>query len=563
MKKKFADFTYQRPDLTALQQEWHYLTTQFAKATTAAAQEEVVQQINLHRQEFESLSSLAHIRHTINTTDDYYAAEQDFFDEAEPHYQELITDYYRQLVRSPFKEELALRYGQQLFTLAAMTLKTFSPAVITDLQQENKTVSQYKKLLASADISFAGEKRNLAQLEPFQQAPERATRQAAAEARYSFFSQHCADFDELYAKLVMVRTSIAQKLGFANFIPLAYLRRHRSDYQAEQVAAFRRQIEQHVVPLATQLREKQRQRLGLSELLYYDEGIFHPQGNALPQGTPEELIAQARSMYEQLAPETGVFFAEMTERSLMDLLSRSGKSPGGYCDYLAAFQAPFIFANFNGTAGDVDVLTHEAGHAFQVWLGRQRQIPEYHFATMDAAEIPSMGMEFFAWPYMELFFADQAKQYRYEHLSSAYLFLPYGCLVDHFQHDVYTEPQLKPVQRRRLWRQLEQRYLPHRDYAGQDFLASGGYWFQQGHIFEVPFYYIDYVLAQTCVFQLWQRALTDPQAAWQDYLTFCQAGGSRSFGELLPAANLVSPFVEGVTDKVSQQVQAWLVKNEP
>lgn len=562
MQEKFPRFTYRRPDLVALQEEWRFLLNNFSRATTAAAQQEIIEQINQRRQEFESMASLAHIRHTINTNDQYYAAEQDFFDEAEPHFQELITAYYRQLVTSPFSRELSARYGQQLFNIAEMTLKAFSPAVIADLQQENKVVSQYKKLLASAAIPFAGEKRNLAQLVPFQQAPERATRQAAAEARYSFFAEHEDAFDELYEQLVAVRTTIAHKLGFSSFIPLAYLRRHRSDYQADQVAAFRRAMERYAVPLTARLREQQRRRLGITKLYYYDESIYFPQGNAQPRGSAKELIAQARRMYEQLAPETAAFFQEMTERRLMDLLSRPGKSPGGYCDYLALFQAPFIFANFNGTSGDVDVLTHEAGHAFQVWLGRERQIPEYHFATMDAAEIPSMGMEFFTWPYMELFFAEQAQQYRYEHLSSAYLFLPYGCLVDHFQHQVFAEPRLKPVQRRRLWRELEKRYLPYRDYDGQPFLEAGGYWFQQGHIFEVPFYYIDYVLAQSCVFQLWQRALTDPRSAWQDYLSLCRAGGSRSFTQLLPLARLTSPLAAGTVSQVTQQVQAWLAEHE-
>ncbi|NLM45734.1 MAG: M3 family oligoendopeptidase [Firmicutes bacterium] len=560
---RFCDFPYKRPAFDSFREEFLGLLRQFAKAVTADAQAEIIGQINLRRNYYESLSSLAHIRHTINTQDKFYAAEQEFFDETDPLYAELVTEYYRALVASPHRDELSRRCGRQLFTLAEMALRTFSPSVITLLQQENKLKSSYKKLLASAAIPFDGEKKNLSQLIPYQQSPDRAVRRDAAEARYQFFAEHLAEFDDIYGRLVAVRTEIAGRLGFESFIPLAYLRRSRSDYTARDVAYFRREIERHTVPAASALRKEQAERLGLASLKYYDEPLFYPEGNPAPVGTPEGILAQGRVMYEKLSQETGEFFREMTERELLDLLSRANKAPGGYCDYLAAFQAPFIFANFNGTADDIDVLTHEAGHAFQVWLGRYREMPEYHFATMEAAEIPSMGMEFFAWPFMELFFGIRAPLYRFRHLCEALLFLPYGALVDRFQHEVYTRPELSGAERRRLWRALERKYLPHRDYDGHPFLEGGGFWFQQGHIFDTPFYYIDYCLAQACVFQLWQRACTDRDGAWRDYLDFCRAGGSLPFLELLPLAHLSSPFAPGTVKRITNAVCGWLEQNRP
>ncbi|HHX73646.1 MAG TPA: M3 family oligoendopeptidase [Firmicutes bacterium] len=563
MVQRFRDFPYERPDFTAFRAEFLSLVREFVKAATADAQDEILGQINARRNYYASLSSLAHIRYTLNTKDQFYTAEQEFFDETDPLYEELITDYYRALVASPHREELSRRHGRQLFTLAEMALRTFSPAVIALLQQENKLASSYKKLLASAAIPFDGEKKNLSQLVPYQQSPDRTIRREAAEARYRFFAGHREEFDEIYARLVAVRTEIAARLGFENFIPLAYLRRSRSDYTAREVAAFRREIKRHVVPLASALRTQQAERLGLPSLKYYDEALFYPEGNPAPAGTPEEILAQGQAMYQELSPETGDFFRELTERELLDLLARAHKAPGGYCDYLAAFQAPFIFANFNGTAGDIDVLTHEAGHAFQVWLGRHRDIPEYHFATMEAAEIPSMGMEFFTRPYMELFFGSLAPLYRHQHLSEAVLFLPYGALVDHFQHEVFARPGLTSAERRRLWHTLEQIYLPHRDYDGHPFLLDGGYWYQQGHIFEVPFYYIDYCLAGTCVFQLWQRAFTARESAWQDYLALCRAGGSLPLLELLSLARLSSPFAPGTVKQVTAAVRSRLEENRP
>ena len=555
---KFSQFTYHRPDMHALRSAWMDLLGDFDRATTVEIQDEILQQINHLRQEFESMASLARIRSTLDTNDPFYKAEQDYFDDADPHYQELIHNYYSSLTTSTFRQQLGQTWGEQLFRIAEMTLRTFSPAVIEDLQQENKLSSRYKRLLASASIPFAGEERNLEQMVPFQQDTDRRTRKEAHEARYNFFSQHQGEFDDIYDQLVKLRTNIARKLGFENFIPLGYLRMNRADYDAEMVASFRLQVEQIVVPLATKLREKQRQRLGLEELLYYDEKLFYPDGNATPVGSTAEIIASGLEMYAALSAETGRFYQEMDQRGLMDLISRKGKAAGGYCDYLSKFRAPFIFANFNGTSGDIDVLTHEAGHAFQVWSCQDVDVPEYYFATMEAAEIPSMGMELFAWPWMDRFFGDKADRYRYFHLSESLLFLSYGTLTDEFQHEIYARPELTMAKRRHLWRQLEKKYLPHREYANQPFLEEGGFWFQQGHLFEVPFYYIDYVLAQVSVFQLWQRANNDRPAAWADYLALCRAGGSLPFTGLLKEANLVSPFEPGCVESVTLPVQAWI-----
>ena len=554
---KFADFPYKRPDFDQVKHEILSLLDKFSQADSQFVQNEVIHEVNRLRNEFEAMSKLAGVRHTLDTTDPFYKEEQDYYDQAEPLYQEIIHQYYSALVTSPYQQELSLKWGQQLFNIASMTLKTFSVEVIEDLQQENKLASRYMQLLASANINFAGQDRNLAEMIPFQMSTDRSIRKSAHEARYKFFSDHVDEFDGVFDKLVKLRTEIARKLGFESFTELGYLRMNRSDYNAAMVASFRAQIEKHVVPLASRLRDKQRTRLGLDHLLYYDEPLFFPEGNAAPQGSPAEILSGGRKLYEDLSEETGKFFREMTDRGLLDVISRKGKAAGGYCDYFEKFKAPFIFANFNGTSGDIDVLTHEAGHAFQVWLGRDENVPEYYFATMEAAEIPSMGMEFFAWPWMELFFAD-ADQYRYQHLTESALFLPYGCLGDEFQHQVYANPELSPLERRQLWREIEKKYLPHRDYGDNDFLESGGFWFQQGHIFEAPFYYIDYVLAQVSVFQLWRKIVDDSKGAWADYLALCRKGGSLSFTQLIKTANLISPLEDGCVASVVRDVSSWL-----
>ncbi|ALA71236.1 oligoendopeptidase F [Geobacillus stearothermophilus 10] len=555
---KFSEFRYERPDIAQLQASFQEALDSFRRAGSAALQHEAMKRINELRRRYSTMANLCHIRHTIDTNDEFYKKEQDFFDETEPVVKGLVNDYYRALVSSPFRAELEQVWGKQLFALAETQLKTYAPVIVEDLQKENKLASEYTKLIASAKIMFEGEERTLAQLQPFVESPDRAMRQRASEARFSFFKDYEKELDELYDELVHVRTAIARKLGFQNFVELGYARLGRTDYNADMVAGYRRQVKTHIVPLAAKLRERQRQRIQVEKLYYYDEPFMFPTGNPTPKGDADWIVQNGRQMYEELSPETGEFFRYMVEHELMDLVAKKGKAGGGYCTYIDDYKAPFIFSNFTGTSGDIDVLTHEAGHAFQVYESRHYDIPEYNWPTLEACEIHSMSMEFFTWPWMELFFGEDADKYRFAHLSDALLFLPYGVAVDEFQHAVYENPDMTPAERKSVWRNIEKAYLPTRDYADHDYLERGGFWQRQGHIYTDPFYYIDYTLAQVCAFQFWKRAQEDRASAWRDYVALCRLGGSRPFTELVKSANLQSPFADGAVASVVGHIERWL-----
>ncbi|WP_334077586.1 M3 family oligoendopeptidase [Paenibacillus sanfengchensis] len=555
---KFSDYHYERPDVQVFEQKFRELLNGFTSAGTYEEQDRAMTEINKLRSQFDTLQQLASIRHSIDTNDEFYKAEQDFFDENGPVVQEYITDYYRALVTSKFRENLEKKWGHQLFRLAELSLKTFSPEVIEDLQQENKLTTEYAKLIASAKIPFEGEERTLPQLIPFQQSTDREMRKRATEASSGFMAENEETLDRLYDDLVKVRTKIAKKLGFNNFVELGYARMARTDYNAEMVANFRNQVLEHIVPVATKLKARQRNRIGVDQLLYYDENFAFKSGNATPKGDPEWIVSNGAKMYAELSPETNEFFTFMQENGLMDLVAKKGKQSGGYCTYISEYKAPFIFSNFNGTSGDIDVLTHEAGHAFQVYESRGFEVPEYGFATYEACEIHSMSMEFFTWPWMDLFFKEEADKYRFDHLASALLFIPYGVTVDEFQHFVYENPDATPAERKQAWREIERKYLPHRNYANNEYLERGGFWHKQGHIYNTPFYYIDYTLAQICAFQFWKKMHEDRQAAWADYLQLCRQGGSQSFTELVKVAGLISPFEESCVTSVIGRIEEWL-----
>ena len=554
----FQDYEYKRPNMEELQKIFHAALEQFNSAKTAEEQKKAIRSVNKIRNDFGTMGTLCSIRHSVDTTNAFYKEEQDFFDEYSPIAQGYVTKYYKALMSSPFRDELETYYGKQLFALAECELKTYSDEVVQDLQLENKLSSQYTQLLAAAKIVFEGEERTLSQLGPFMQHTDRDMRKRASEAYYGFLAEHEEELDRIYDELVKVRTKIAKELGFNNFVELGYARMYRTDYNAEMVSNYRKQVLDYIVPVATELRKRQQARIGVEKLAYYDEDFKFATGNPTPKGDAEWIINHGKTMYKELSMETNEFFQFMLDNELLDVVAKKGKAGGGYCTYIENYKAPFIFSNFNGTSGDIDVLTHEAGHAFQVYESRKFEIPEYNWPTYEACEIHSMSMEFFTWPWMKLFFEEDTDKYYFSHLSSALLFLPYGVSVDEFQHYVYAHPEASPADRKAAWRNIERKYLPHRDYEDNEYLERGGFWQRQGHIYNSPFYYIDYTLAQICALQFWKRARENRQEAWEDYVHLCQQGGSQSFLQLVEIANLTSPFVDGCVQGVINEVQEWL-----
>lgn len=555
---KFKDYKYERPDLFKIGNEFDELLEKFNSSKSFEEQNKAMKEINNLRNYIDTMETLVSIRHSINTEDEFYVKENDFFDENKPRFENLVSKYYKELINSKFREELEGVWGKQIFTLAELQLQTFSEDIMEDLVKENKLITEYGKLIASAKLNFQGEVRNLSQMQPFLESKDRTVRKEAAETSSEFFRENEAEFDRIYDELVKLRDKMAKTLGFKNYVEMGYKRLGRSDYDSNMVANYRKQVYDDLVPLVAKLKDRQRKRLDLKELKYYDEQLEYLTGNARPKGDADWIIENGKTMYKELSKETDEFFSFMVERELLDLVSKQGKMSGGYCTIIPDYKSPFIFSNFNGTSGDIDVLTHEAGHAFQVYLSMNFGLPEYSFPTLEACEIHSMSMEFITWPWMELFFQDEADKYKFSHLVGAINFIPYGVTVDEFQHYVYETPDASPEERKARWREIENKYMPFRDYEDNEFLNSGGYWFRQGHIFQSPFYYIDYTLAQVCAFQFWIKTRKDREEAWKDYIGLCRAGGSLPFLELVKLAKLDNPFVDGTIKRVVEPLREWL-----
>ena len=555
---KFKDYKYERPDLERLSKDFEKLIEEFKNAASAGEQNEVIRKINKIRNNIETMASLVSIRHSIDTRDEFYEGENNFIDENSPKFEELTSKFYKELINSKFKEELQESWGEQVFNLAELQLETFSPEIMNDLVKENKLVTEYNKLIASAKLEFEGKTRNLSDMRPFLESKDRDIRKSASETMWGFFEENEEEFDRIYDELVKVRDKMAKTLGFKNYVEMGYKRLGRADYDADMVKNYRKQVLEDLVPVVNELSQRQKKRLDIKEMKYFDEPLEYTTGNATPKGDEEWILNHGKTMYKELSPETDEFFSFMKDRELLDLMSKEGKMAGGYCTIIPDYESPFIFSNFNGTSGDIDVLTHETGHAFQVYMSMGHELPEYKFPTLEACEIHSMSMEFLTWPWMELFFQDEVDKYKFSHLAGAISFIPYGVTVDEFQHFVYENPQASPEERKEKWREIEKKYLPFRDYGENDFLEKGGFWFKQGHIFSSPFYYIDYTLAQVCAFQFWIKNKEDKDKAWEDYLKLCKAGGSKSFLKLVDLADLDNPFVDGTIKRTVKPLKDWL-----
>ena len=558
---KFKDFKYERIAYEDIAEKYGTLLDRLEKAKDVDTFKEIFDEINTYRGHIETMTTLCSIRYTVDTSDAFYAKEQEYWDETSPKIAAFETRFAKICLAFDKRDQLGI--PETFFKLNEMAMKCFDETIIEDLQVENKLVSEYSKLKASAKIEFDGQTYNLTSIEPMVNNKDRDIRRRAYTAVNDFYEENEKEFDRIYDELVKVRDKIAKKLGYENYIELGYYRMSRLDYDADMVSNYRRQILEDVTPLASRIYAKQASRLGLDKLKAYDLNFNFNSGNPKPHGNAEELVACANKMYHEMSKDTGDFFEIMCKQELFDLLAKPNKDTGGYCTFVPDYKVPFIFANFRGTSGDVDVLTHEAGHAFQSYMTTKYNdnLPiDLTYPTMEACEIHSMSMEFFAHPWMESFFKEDTMKYIYKHIADALTFLPYGVLVDHFQHEVYAHPEMTPDERKATFRRLEKLYIPERDYEGFGVLERGGYFYRQGHIFASPFYYIDYTLAQVCALQFYSRTLEKDPEAWNDYITLCKLGGTKSFLQLVKAANLKSPFEDGCLKNVVKNMEAELDK---
>ena len=560
---KFSEMKYIRPEIEECKRTAGEIIASFRDADSFSAAEKAFLEWDSFSSHIETMISLAMVRNTIDTTDKFYEDEVEYIDSMTPELSAVRQDFTRLLAESPFRAELEEKYGKLMFINGDIFLRSFSPEIISETAETNKLETAYQKLIASAQIPFEGENRTLSQMNPFKQSPDDKLRKEAWKAEGLFYSENSRELDEIFDKMVSLRTQMAKKLGYDNFVSLGYLQMTRNCYEPEDISRFREAVVRYIVPIAEELYRAQAKRIGAEyPMTFADAALRFRDGNPIPQGNAEDILETSKKLYHSLSGETSEFIDMMFENELMDVLSKKGKAGGGYCTEFPDYGVPFIFSNFNGTADDVEVMTHEAGHAFAFYTARNIIPSDNKCPSLDACEIHSMTMEFFGWKMSDEYFGRDAAKFRYNHLFSAVTFIPYGAMVDHFQHIIYEKPELSPEERHDVWRRLMGVYMPWIKLDGSVFYGEGKGWQRQLHIYENPFYYIDYCLAQTAALEFWVIMQSDHDEAWERYMRLVRKAGTMTFTELLQTAGLRSPFDEECLREVAEAAGKWLGNND-
>lgn len=555
---KFKDLVYERPDFDEIIKEMNGLLDQLEEAVSEEIFFETYRKIDDKFNEFWEIFNIAYIRNTIDTQDDFYDNEINAFNENLPRFDEVSHRLQTIRLETPYRDKFEEKFGKMITARDELKNDVFDPSIMEDRVTEAKLVNEYNKLTGGAKIEYKGEIKNLSQMSALTEDKDRDTRKEASEAVSGWFADNLETLDRIFDDLVKVRTKIANKLGFKTYTPIAYKLMERVDWDIEDARTYRKQIVDYVVPLTQKLFKEQAERIGIEDLKYYDLPLVFLSGNPKPIGEEEFLVNAASKMYHELSSETDEFFKAMVEKEMMDLTTKEGKAPGGYMTSLPVSKMPFIFSNFNGTSGDVDVLAHEAGHAFQGYLTRDMYPASNNDLTSEIAETHSMSMEFFTHPWMENFFGDDTEKYYYYHVTDALKFLPYGASIDEFQEEIYENPDMTPEERRAKYREIEKKYLPHIDYDGNEYLESGGRWQRQLHVYNYPFYYLDYTIAQVNAFQYFVWDMENHEEAWKSYLKLCNISGKLATKEAIKEVGLESPFEEGTISKIIPKLQDYL-----
>ena len=557
---KVSQLPYRRVTLEETREVLENIISRIEKAQTVREVLDARQDYLKFDLELTTSQNLAYMRYSINTADAFYVAENDYYDEAGPAIYALQTRYASALLDSPFRPELEKALNPLVFKTMEVQRKAMAPEIVEDMAEENRLISEYSKLMAAMEFEFRGEKMPRSMLAKYFKDPDRSIRKAAMEAMGRTLEENAQALDDIFDRMVHVRDRMAKKMGCKNFVELGYYRMGRLNYGEEEVKTFRENVLRDIVPVVARLRTANAKRLGIDDFMFYDNEVIIPGGDPVPLGKAE-IFSAAEHMYHAMGDETGAFIDKMLENEAFDVDSRKNKWGGGYCTEFPKYKQPFILANFNGTAGDVDVVTHEAGHALNAYLIADNPYSqELGCGGMETAETHSMGMEFFTWPYMDKFFGQDAAKYRYMHALSALSFIPYGTMVDAFQHIVYENPDLSPAERKAEWRKLERAFRPHIGFEGIPYLEEGTRWQYQMHIYESPFYYIDYCLAQTAALGFLLASQADYADAFRRYIRLSKTGGEKLWTDLLEEAGLPSPFTPGALQELAGKVEALLEK---
>jgi oligoendopeptidase F len=506
-------------------------------------------------------SSLAYIHMTCQTDDE--AREKAYM-----HIVEVVDPWLKPRQFALMQKLSALPEFKQLPPLYEVYCRSVE-AQVKIYREENiaretavaKLTQQYQKISGGMTVEFDGKEQTLARMARLQEEPDRDRREAAWKAVTARRMQEVDRLETIFDDLLKLRNEIAHAAGFENFRDYTFANYERFDYTAADCIKFHEAIEHQVVPLVRELHAERRRKLGVDPLRPWDLGVDPDHRPPLhPFADSSELLEKSAQIFTELDPRLGRYFEVLRKQELVDLDNRKGKAPGGYQSTLSEARVPFIFMNAVGAHRDVETMLHEAGHAFHALAAREQPLHAYRGAPIEFCEVASMGMELLAAPHLGKFYPeDDVKRARRDHLEGIIKFFPWMATVDAFQHWVYTHPGHTRKERAAFWLSLMDRFGGLEDYTGfEDCRAH--MWHRQLHIFEIPFYYVEYGIAQLGALQLWQASRRDLPGAIDGYLSGLALGGSRPLPELFRASGLAFDFTDQTIAPLMKNVKDSLLE---
>jgi oligoendopeptidase F len=438
---------------------------------------------------------------------------------------------------------------------------------ISLITKVEELTNEYEKLTGGLKADWDGEEKNLSQLEALLQEKDRAVRERAYRTMMALWLNVREQLNEIYSQLLSLRNQIATQADLPDYRAYAFLEKGRFEYSPEDCFTFHAAIEAVVVPAAARIMARRRQKLGLERLRPWDLNVeLRDQPPLKPYNGQAELIEGAQRVFQQVDPALGSHFRTMVEEKLLDLDTRPGKGLGGYCTELPLRQRPFIFMNGVGRHDDVQTLLHEGGHAFHVFETAALPLLWQTHAPMEFCEVASMAMELLAAPYLTrdqggFYSPAEAARARIEHLEGILLFLPYMAVVDAFQHWVYTNPETaaSAAQCDAKWDELWARFMPELDWDGLEEVRLTG-WHRKPHIFESPFYYIEYGLAQVGALQVWRNSQQNQAAAVAAYRQALRRGDTLTLPDLFAAAGVEFRFDSAMLAELTKLIETTLTE---
>ncbi len=486
--------------------------------------------------------------------------DQEYIEPMVKRYEGLFDEKFQE---SPYKSQLNQEYYKQFLLRKENAMTLFNEENINLEVEEDRIVNRYFEHTGSLSFHWDGEEKTLSEMFLMMQDGDREVRKSAMEEIFTTLLTKKDDLQEIMDELIQLRQKKAENVNLDNYRDYMFKKYERFDYTPEDCKSLAEAVRKHVVPLKEKLQKKHQQELGVEEYKPWDTRAVPKDKQPLrPFNKIEDLIKGTSDIFDKLSPRFSYLLNEMNEKGALDLESRKGKAQGGFCEYLPVSELSFIFMNSTKSQDDFITLLHEMGHCIHNDFKRNQMLSAYQDTPMESAELASMSMELLTMDYWNLMYQDEKELLRAkkDQLEGLILFLPSGIVVDQFQHWMYENPNHTSKERSEKYMELSRTYdSSYVDWTGQEEWIQNN-WQLILHIFEVPFYYIEYVIAQLGAIQMYRQYRENPEQALENYNRALSLGSSVSLSEVYEAAGIHFDFsetmIKGLMDFISTELDA-------